>query len=415
MSDRDTTNRSAPGEQFRGRLGVSAVLFLCLFTSQAGLIALSPVLAQVASDFGVSTATAGQLRTISGLAAGATALALGRAARRVGVRELLLGGIVALGCGSLASAAAPSFTALALAQVLIGIAVAVLVTAATTAAAEWAPVEHRARVLSWALNGQAAAWIVGMPTIGALGEVSWRYAWVALPLAAAVLAGLAVARQPSSRPGQHAAGGLLAAMAEGWIARWALGELLAQSAWAGTLVYAGALLTESYGTPLTLAGTVLALAAGAYVAGNLTFRRFVGHDSGRLLVRLALALAVSVPLFGAVRPGLVVSATLLAVSAFVAGGRTLIANAFGLEVVPECRRAVMAARAAATQLGYFVGSAAGGIALAAGGYEALGLVLGCLFAAAALPLAAAASRGRPEAAAGLSQAPPRPCARSDRS
>jgi hypothetical protein len=43
---------------------VSAVLFLCLFAAQLGLIALSPVLVEVAGDFGVSTAAAGQLRTV---------------------------------------------------------------------------------------------------------------------------------------------------------------------------------------------------------------------------------------------------------------------------------------------------------------------------------------------------------------
>jgi predicted MFS family arabinose efflux permease len=195
-------------------------------------------------------------------------------------------------------------------------------------------------------------------------------------------------------------------MAEGWIARWALGELLANSAWAGTLVYAGALLAESYGAPLTLTGAVLALAAGAYVAGNLAFRRLVGRDSRWLLVRLALGLAVSVALFGAVRPGLVVSASLLAACAFVAGGRTLIGNAFGLEAAPERRRAMMAARAAAVQFGYFVGSAVGGLALAASGYGALGLVLGSLFAAAALPLSALA-RPRGATTVGLARRSPR--------
>jgi predicted MFS family arabinose efflux permease len=399
-------NRGARGEDLRERTGVSAVLFLCLFASQAGLIALSPVLAQVASDLGVSTATAGQLRTISGLAAGATAIALARAAGRFGLRELLLGGALVLGLGSLASAVAPSFAALALAQVLIGIAAAVLVTAGTSAAAEWAPAEHRARVLSWALNGQPAAWIIGMPAIGAIGEISWRYAWVALPLAASAVAALAVARQPSSPPAPAAAGGLWAALAEGWIRRWALGELLANSAWTGTLVYAGALLAESYGTALTLIGVVLALAAGGYVAGNLTFRRFVGGESRRLLVQLSLALAASVALFGAVRPDLFVSAILLAALAFLAGGRTLVGSALGLEVAPERRRAVMAARAAAVQFGYFVGSAVGGLALAASGHGALGLVLGSLFAAAALPLSALA-RPRGATTVGLGRRSPR--------
>ena len=88
---------------------VTTTLFLCLFAGQAALIAMSPVLAKAASDLHVSAAAAGQLRTISGLAAGSTALALGALGRRVGLgRQLFLAsGLLAL--ASIASAAACDF------------------------------------------------------------------------------------------------------------------------------------------------------------------------------------------------------------------------------------------------------------------------------------------------------------------
>ena len=45
------------------RLGhASAVLFACLFASQSALLVLSPILVDVAREFGVSAAAAGQLR-----------------------------------------------------------------------------------------------------------------------------------------------------------------------------------------------------------------------------------------------------------------------------------------------------------------------------------------------------------------
>src|SRR5918999_1075378 len=47
----------------------SVTLFLCLGVSQAAVLVLTPVLAAVAADLDVSTAAAGQLRTISGLSA----------------------------------------------------------------------------------------------------------------------------------------------------------------------------------------------------------------------------------------------------------------------------------------------------------------------------------------------------------
>ncbi|MGZ4314711.1 MAG: MFS transporter, partial [Gaiellaceae bacterium] len=165
---------------------VSVALFLCLFAGQAAVIAMSPVLAEVASNLHVSTAAAGQLRTITGLAAGITALMLGAFAGRLSLGRQLLAASALLALGSLASAAAPSFALLALAQLPVGVAVAALTTAGTLAAAEWVSPEMRTRTLSWALVGQPAAWIVGMPLIGLLGERSWRYGWLALPLAASV-------------------------------------------------------------------------------------------------------------------------------------------------------------------------------------------------------------------------------------
>ena len=179
---------------------VSVALFTALFASQAAVIAMSPVLADVAGDLHVSTAAAGQLRTITGLAAGITALMLGSFAGRLGLGRQLLVASALLALGSVASAAAPSFVLLSLAQLPVGVAVAVLTTAGTLAAAEWVSPALRTRTLSWALVGQPAAWIVGMPLIGLLGERSWRYGWLALPLVASVVAGILVASRAGEPP-----------------------------------------------------------------------------------------------------------------------------------------------------------------------------------------------------------------------
>jgi predicted MFS family arabinose efflux permease len=240
-------------------------------------------------------------------------------------------------------------------------------------------------VLSWALIGQPAAWIVGMPLIGALGELSWRLGLLAMPLLGSILAALALAGRPATPPVDRKVG-LGAALGQAPVARWAVAELLASAGWTGTLVYSGALLVQSYDVSTLVAGAVLAGVAGAFAAGNLAFRSLVGTDERRLIIRLSLALAVLLPIFGAVRPGLATSAALMATAAFLAAGRMLMGNAFGLTTAPDQRLAVMSARAAANQFGYFLGSAVAGAALAAAGYAGLGLALGGLFAVAVLPL-----------------------------
>lgn len=375
-----------------GRAGsdgaVALTLFLSLFAAQAGLIAMAPVIVDVAGDLGVSTAAAGQLRTVAGLAAGATALAFGRVLHgRYGLGRLLVGGAAALSLGAVLSAAAPSFAVLALAQVPVGIGVAILGTGGTVAAAEWAAPAARARVLSWALVGQPAAWILGMPLIGWIGGAHWRLAWLALPLAAAVLAGAAVTGRRHESGPPTVPPPLRVVLGNRPIARWLASECLANTAWAGTLVYAGALFVESYGAATGVTGLVLALGAAAYVAGNLAGRRIHGADVRKPLASLSGALAAVTLVFGACRVGLPASAAVFALAGLVAGARTLVSSAYGLAAAPAARASVLGIRAATMQIGYVAGSGLAGLALAAGGYAALGVVVGTLFLISSIVLA----------------------------
>jgi len=373
-------------------------LFLCLFAVQASVVALSPVLAQVAADFGVSTASAGQLRSVSGLVAGLTAVAMGRFSGRLGLRELLIVGLAILGASSLLSAAAPSFAVLAAAQVAVGVGVAMVLSGGLAAAAQWSAPEQQARVLSWAILGQPVAWIVGMPVIGLLGGVSWRWGWVAVPFLASALAFAAVARRPKDPHREPSTGAWRLLANDRQVAGWAVSELLAWSAWAGTLVFAGALFVESYGASTATAGFLLGLAAVAYLPGNMLARRHL-DSSARLLAAAAPPLAAAiVVLFGAYRPSLATSAAILALLAFVAAARTIAGSALGLEVCSHRRVFAMRIRTAANQFGYLLGSALGGLALAAGGYPALGVVLGAMFLLASVPHAAALLSGRPRPA-----------------
>ena len=367
-----------------GPRAVGIALLSALAASQAALVVLNPLLPDVARDLHVSVATAGQLRTVSGLAAGAAALATGFLAARVGLRGLMLGALVILAFGSLVSALAPDFAVLAVAQVLVGVGIGVSYSAAIAATAEWSTEANRSRVLALTLLGPPLAWIVGMPLVGILGELDWRVGWLVVPVAMALVAAALLLRQPATPPASARAG-LRSVLAYPGVARWTTGELFAFSGWAGALVYMGALLVESY--DLSIAGTGLALGFGAlvYVPGNFLFRRWVDGHSRSLLVGLALAAAVTVAVLGAYRPSVWVSVALFAVLCFIAGGRTLAGSARGLGLAPELRLGVTGVRAAAIQAGYFVGAALGGAALAVGGYGTLGLAFAALFVGAAVP------------------------------
>lgn len=369
---------------------VALVLFLCLFAAQSAVIVMAPLLAEAAADLDVSTSTAGQLRTITGLVAGVTALLSGAIVRRVSLEWQLLAAVTLLAAGSGASALAPSYTVLALAQVPVGAAVALLTTAAVVAAAEWSPPERRTAALSWVLIGQPAAWVLGMPLLGIVGERSWRLGWLVLPLAASVAVSYPMLRRAARQSTRAPVPDARAVLADPGLKRWLLGELFANAGWAGTLVYSGALFAETYGTSPRATGLLLAIGAAAYVAGNLSSRGPAREPSTQRLALLALGLVLAVGLLGLARSGVAVSLLSFSAAAYVAGARTLVTSAFALTAAPALRASLASLRAATMQFGYFLGSIAGGLALDAGGYGGIGVTMSVFFllAAAALTVTA---------------------------
>jgi predicted MFS family arabinose efflux permease len=354
---------------------------------------LSPVLVDVARSLGVSTATAGQLRSLSGLTGGVTAVLLAVAPRRPGLRDLLSAGAALVTAGSAASAAAPSFAVLAAAQAVAGVGVGLLVAVGVAAAWEWPPAGQRPGVLAWAIAGMPAAWIAGMPVVGAVADISWRAAWL-VPALAGVLTVALIRRRPPDR-GPAPASGRMGAWRDRRVARFAAGELLANAAWASVLTYSGALLLDSYDLSPGVASLGLGAMAAAMVPGTFLARRHAARATPALLASLTAFQAGAVVVLGAARPAAALTLAVLALMAFVNGCRSMVASALGMDAAPQDRVAVMSMRAAANQFGYLLGAAAGGIALAVAGFTGLGVTLGCLFLGAVLVHAPALRPSRP--------------------
>lgn len=359
-------------------------LFAALFASQAGFLVLTPVLPELARDLGVTTATAGGLRIASGSAGGLVALTIALLGARLGLRDLIVSGLLLVGVGAAAGALAPSFAVLAASQVALGAGNAVVLSSGVAAAARWSTRERRSRVLSVTLLGQPAAWVVGMPLVGALAESSWRLS-MCMPLLASLIALAIVLGRGRDGPECSSRAGIGPLLGDRGVAGWALGELLCYAGWGGTLTFAGALMIESYGASAGLVGSLLGIAAIAYFPGNLLARRLASAAPAGSSALLASCLAAMLVVFGLVRPGLAFSLALFALLVMLAGGRALCGTAAGLEVAPDAEVTVMSIRASAMQFGMVAGAALGGVALAAGGYALLGPTLAGLFAAGALP------------------------------
>jgi DHA1 family inner membrane transport protein len=357
-----------------------------MFAAQAGLLSLAPVLPDVASDFGVSAAAAGQLRTLGGLAGGITAVAVALLGSRLGLRGMLIAGHLMLALGTLASTAAPTFAVLAAGQAAVGGAAGFLIAGALAASVAWSRSGERARGLAVASLGQPMSWVAGMPLGGLLAELDWRYSLLGVPLVASLVGMAALAQLP--RP----AGSPSAARTLRSLPPWAVPELFSYAAWSGVLVFAGALLIESYSLAPAVVGLLLGGAALAALPGNMLARPWLAGHARELLVLLGLAAAMLTALFGIVRPGAAASTAILALLVLVACTRTVAGSALGLQSAGERRLPAMGVRAATGQFGYLIGAAVGGIALAAGGYELLGVSLSALFALGTVPHLAAIYR-----------------------
>src|SRR5262245_21110658 len=369
-----------------GRLeSPSVVLFLALFASQAGILVLSPILSEVASDFGVSIAMAGQLRILAAPLAAVVAVVTGRALVRFSPRALLGVGSIFLATGSLASAAAPSFVLLALAQIPLWIGVAIMLAAGVAATAAWSTPERRPRVVAHALAGPPAAWIVGLPIIGLVAEVHWRLAFLAFPLPAALLAGLAVAHRSGDAPIAGSRRSIAGLLRRPEARRWALSELMANSAWTGMLVFSGALFTEMHGLSPATTGVALALVATAFLLGN----RWAGHadpaTARRRMIEASATAGLGAALTWSIAPNVAVTLVLFSLTAFVAATRVVAGTVYGFTAAGDRGREVGTIRAATNQLGYLIGSFVGGLAIAVGGFDALAFAFGGLFLAATLP------------------------------
>jgi predicted MFS family arabinose efflux permease len=151
------------------------------------------------------------------------------------------------------------------------------------------------------------------------------------------------------------------------------------------LVFSGALFTEVHGASPAATGLALALMAAVYLAGNQWAGRAEAGRARRAMLEASVAGAVAVALTWAYAPSIAVTLVLFGAAAFFAAARTVSGTVLGFAIAGDLGREVGSIRAATTQLGYLIGSLAGGIALAVGGFEALALAFGGLMIASTVP------------------------------
>jgi predicted MFS family arabinose efflux permease len=352
-----------------------APLVLATMASQALLVALSPMVVAVGKDLGASVGTVGQARSVAAGVAIIASLASIRRVDALGVRRLVRAGSALAVVAGAAIALAPTLAVFLAAHVLVGLAFACLLSAGFAGVAAFGP-DRRPWAIGYVAGANALAWIAVNPIVGAITEwLSWRAAEV-VPVAVAVAAMVAIPDADAAPSRSSPAPRLAALLRVPSARRWLGAEVVAFAAWTSLLTFVGAFFIERLGVPVAAAGWMLAAGAGAhFVAATRSgaLMRLVARR--RVVAASALTMAILLLVLLTLTSSVLPAAATFCLLGLAAGIRSPAASALGLEQLPRHPGAMMAARTAATQLGYLMGAATGGAVISCGGYGTLGVVL----------------------------------------
>lgn len=375
----------------QGRRPVLVVLCASSALAVTNALALSPFLADMGDEFGVSVALLGQALTVSGLLGAAIGLFIGPLAERAGYHVVMLGGTVALTLSNVLTALASGFEVLLLAQLANGIAGATVSPIAFAYAGVLYAGEGRARAISRIYATAAGAEVVVLPLLAFVGdEASWRWSFGILA-GCAVLFFSAAAWILPRRPRDDSARLRPRAVVDAYLPILRLrpvallygAQFLRGVCWTGMLAYIGAFIDDELGYSLRIAGLVwMVLGPGFLVGSLLVAGRLRRIDPYRTFMFATALMAgttlVTFWLRGSIGP----TFTLLLVVAAAGGAAEVVAATRISAVSPAPQGPTMSLHSSTLRFGTALGAFVGGLLLAGGGYTGLGLGLAVIGGAA---------------------------------
>ncbi len=368
------------------RRGLLAILGFLSFSAVYSGVVMSPVLEQMAREFGITTGTAGLVVAAYGAPGIAVAVLAGPYSDRIGRKPFLVVGPLVMGLATLAAAVAPSFALIVAARIAAGVGSAVIFPNSNATVADVFPFRERGRAIGAVIGMNTMASVIGVPVAGIVAEAtSWRVS-VGIVGALAVLAAAVLFLWMPNAPGTNRESRIRALYAliirdrsaVSAIASSFLGALL----WFTWATYIVVFFQRTYALSEGIASTYalttgLGVLLGSQVGGRLGDR--TGHRrivAGSVLITGALLVIqtnLALPLAAAGALNLLLST--------VIGARFATNNALMTEQVPEARGTMLALSASVAGLATVVAATAGGLFVDGPGFGVLGLFC---FAAAVL-------------------------------
>ncbi|MFC4605894.1 MFS transporter [Rhodococcus kronopolitis] len=361
------------------------------------------LLPEVASDFGVSEATAGWLISGYALSVVVGALALTAAVTRLPRKPVLAALMVLFVAGNALSALAPSYSMMLLGRVVAALCHGAFFGIGAVVAADMVAPNKKAGAIAVMFTGLTAANVLGVPFGTLLGQAAgWRSTfWVISAIGVVALVGI-LALVPNTGRGTAGADGLrgeLRAFRSGQVWLSILVTILGYGGMFGAFTYIAFTLTSVSGFgSATVPWLLMIFGIGLFVGNTLGGKAADRNVDATLLVVLsALTVVLAVFAVTAESPAMAVASLLLM-------------GVFGFATVPGLQMRVMAyasdaptlasgANIGAFNLGNALGAWIGGVTITAGlGYTSPIWAGAGITALAVVVMAVAAGKARGRAA-----------------
>lgn len=356
-----------------------AIIAAALFLNNTVALMLGPLLVDIADEFDISVAVAGQLAAATFFSWAIFAPLIGPFSDSFGRRLVALTGLGVMGVCMLAAAFAPNFIVLMFLLMGTGVGGAMIPPNSMAAIIDVVSPERRGRAIGVAQGIMASAVVIGVPVVAVLTSVAdWRLPFLVvggLLLATFALSWLWYPKSPNTGPRSFS---YLSRFKElGSIPVFRVGMLANFSqriAFYAVLGYLAAYLIDSYGVSVGETALPLAVVGAGAVIGSLFGGMIASHQKRLGLVAVSgLAGGAGVLIVFAIDPAIwaTVAIAFGAVCVLSIGWPVFIT--FATDIAGPSRATAIGMMGASNRMGGFIGSALGGAFLAIGGFSAVGI------------------------------------------
>lgn len=371
---------SLPFHPGHPRWALTAFVVLVFCTGTAEYL-VAGVLPQLAQNLSISVATAGQAVTAYALGVaigGPVVTVLTARLPRKGVALSLAALFIA---GIVLTALAPTFAWVIVGRVLSACSQATLFAIALTTAVAALGREQTGRAVAIVSSGLTVATVLGVP-LGALlgGDTSWRRPFLVISLLAVVGLALLASTMPLTPHPDTGVGDEIRALTRRAVLVAVLTTVVGFGGVSTVFTYLVPLLTKVSGVSATYVPPLLfAYGVGGFI-GNLVAGRLADLSLGRTLTGVFLVLAITLGLFPIAATHQPPMAVLVMVLGLLSTATIAPLQALVLHHANEAPTLALAVNVGAFNLANAIGSALGGVAVAAGlmrsnGYLAASLAL----------------------------------------